>query len=369
MFPRRYIVIALVLALAAPALAAGKKRVRKRKTRPTVAIWNVRELGLDKQVARKVRYDLVQAFSRTSGFRLLSEKLVAKRLKRAPAGLTPEKAAARLKATWVLTGTLGGLGEEVSLDLKLLDGRSGREVRRVVASVPMEIQPRRAVLDELLIRLLDPSRWVGSLGLDVSVDGAQVHLDGTQIATTPLASPLTGLAPGKHILRITKEGYGEFSKFVVIRYNQLARLKVDLNNAMVVGLIYEQGKPKQPKPQPETPAPAPQPEPEVIVQEIARPPSKFKTVMAWTLLGLGAGFVAAGVTAMVLNDPPPNDSRTLTILTPICYTAGGLTLAGSLLLFLLSGDQPSADAAEESAYSIHPLVMPDGLGLGLGGRF
>ena len=352
----RFFSVLLILALALPVLAKPPKRkgrVKKPKAQ-LVAIFNIRLLGIDEDTSRRVLYDLRQALKRVEGFRLIKKASVEKRLKRrrVAADAPIEKVAPALRVHWVLTGTLGGLGEEVSLDLKLLD-RSAKEVRRVAAAIPIETRARRAVLDELLVQLLAPQKWAGTLVLDCSEGGAQVQLDGSFIATTPLSKPLEGLKPGKHILRITKEGFGEFSRFVAIRYNEVARLKVDLKNAMVVGLLYERGKPEAPE------RVDPTPQPEKIEEPAPKSSGNFQKIAAWTFLGVGAGLGGAGVGLAAAADQKTWGT--------VLATTGGMMLVGSLILFIVGS--ASAEAPADAGVSVLPAVVPGGLGLGLVGRF
>ena len=353
----RCITVLLIMALALPALGKPKGKRRGKKPRAQlVAIWDIRLLGIDQDTSRRVLYDLRQAFGRAEGFKLISEASVQKRLKRRRvADDAPlEKVVRALRVHWVLTGTLGGLGDEVSLDLKLLD-RSAKEVRRVAVAIPIETRARRAVLDELLVQLLVPDKWAGTLVLDCSESGAQVQLDGNFIATTPLDKPLEGLKPGKHILRITKEGFGEFSRFVVIRHGEVARLKVDLKNAMVVGLLYERGKPEAP----ERVDPKPEPEPVKPPEPAPQSSGNFQKIAAWTFLGVGAGLGGAGVGLAVAADQKTWGT--------VLATTGGVMLAGSLILFLVGSS--SDEAPEDAGVSVAPMLVPGGVGVGLGGRF
>lgn len=350
----RYITVLLILALALPVLAKPKgKRIKKPRAQ-LVAIFNIRLLGIDEDTSRRVLYDLRQSFGRAKGFKLISEASVQKRLKRRRVAedASLEKVVRALRVHWVITGTLGGLGDEVSLDLKLLD-RGAKEIRRVGVGIPIETRARRAVLDELLVRLLVPDKWAGTLVLDCSENGAQVQLDGSFIATTPLDKPLQGLKPGKHILRITKEGYGEFSRFVVIRHAEVARLKVDLKNAMVVGLLYERGKPEAPERVDPKPEPVKPPEP------VPQSSGNFQKIAAWTFLGVGAGLGGAGVGLAVAADQKTWGT--------VLATTGGMMLAGSLVLFLVGS--ASAEASADQGPSIAPIMVPGGVGVGVGGRF
>jgi hypothetical protein len=346
----------LAIMLTVPVMA-GPRGI-KRKALETVAIWDLRTLGLNAERARRVRYELSFAVKRLPGFRLLDEKKALARLraKHVPSDAPLDRTAKALGTRWLLSGTLGGLGDQVTLDMRLLDGKTGTQLRKAAISLPLSTSELRSALDEILVRLLIPTRWVGSLSLDVSETGALVNLDGQQVATTPLSAPIAGLAPGKHILRITKQGYGEFSKFVVIRFNQLARLKVDLKNAMVVGLLYERKRPKVPEEKKkEKPAPL-----EVKARSSG---NTLRKVMAWSFLGLGAGLAGTGVGLGVKTNR--------TVMTSIFSASGGALLAGSLILFLIkSGDQSAVKRPDAPGLTLWPGKCPSGgLGLILSGNF
>jgi hypothetical protein len=350
-------VLALVFLLGllhADARGKRKRRVRKRRP-PAVALHGVRALGVEEQSMAAVLEGVRRALGRLGTHRILSDRTMRKRLKkkRVSEGASLSRVLSALRARYVLTGTLGGLGDELSLDLKLLDGKSGREIRRAAVSLPAEGAARDAALDELAIRLLAPGDWVGTLALDVEVKGASIYLDEKLVGTTPLNEPIIGLTPGKHILRIIKEDYGEFNRFVVIRYNSVARLKPDLKNNMVVGLIYERKKPKPPPsaPQPDTPG---------VGAGAPGEGNTFQTVMAWSFLAVGTGLTGTGVFFVVKGNET---------WSPVFLTAGGLTLAGALVLFLLDDRTSTAPADAGPGVSVVPALVPGGVGIGVGGRF
>lgn len=347
-----------LMAILLGSTAVAGPRLTKHKPAATVAVWDLSTLGLDADHARRVRYELGLAIKRLEGFRLLGEKRSRARLKRKhlPQDATAGQTARALGARWMLTGTLGGLGDQATLDIRLLDGQTGKQVRQAAINLPLATSELRSALDEILVRLLVPKHWIGSLALDVSEKGAGVSLDGQQVATTPLAGPISGLQPGKHILRITKQGFGEFSKFVVIRYNQLARLKVDLKNAMVVGLLYER---KRPKPPVEKPAK------KIVPTKVEqhRGSERLRKIMAWSFLGLGAGLGGAGLALGLTRDRP--------VMTSIFSASGGVLLAGSLILFLVhSGSENPTETSDEPGLALLPGSGPAGsLGVVLSGRF
>ncbi|HSA20799.1 MAG TPA: PEGA domain-containing protein, partial [Myxococcota bacterium] len=289
----------LVLGLAGAAQAAPARRAPAAAQKPLVAVLPPKALGVEKPVAAQVQAGLIQAVKGRGRFRVLSAQAIQKALDRQPAGAKAavESLVPALRSRWALSGTLAGLGEALSLDLKLLEGSTGAEVRRASVELPADAKARAAALEELVIRLLEPERWVGSLQLEVSEAGAQVWLDGVQVASTPLAAPLTGLAPGKHILMIRKEGQAEFSKFVVVRFDQVAQLKVDLDSATVVGLLYDK-RPAEPRPRPAPPRPA-----LLAAAPAPEPGMGWQGTTGWSLLSVGAaGAVAGGLLAWHVED-------------------------------------------------------------------
>ncbi len=371
--------------LAVPAATA--KAPRAKPSGEPVAIWKVTALGLDKQVVRQIQRGLARAFRRNPDWRLLSQRTLRARLTKA--GLDPraslEQAAPASQAAYLLQGTMAGLGDEVSLDLKLHAGADGREIRRVSVTLPAQPQAQAAVLDEALLRLLSPQRWVGGLALEVSEAGAQVFFDGQPVARTPMAKPLTGLAPGKHILMIRKEGFGEFSKFVAIRYGQVARIKVDLASATVVGLLYEEER--------AAPSPAPAPPPAALTAPAPAPAGmNWQQITGWTVFGVGAAATAVGGLlawhAAELEDDvergwwtPANEDiladklkqgRDATDMSNLMFiTGGGLAAVsiGFLVWGYLAGDDSTPAAAGPDPVGIAPVALPGGAGVSFSSRF
>jgi len=388
----KLLLIIACLALVNPAAGQTGKRKpvrapRAQVTGAPVAIWKLTALGLDKQVVRQIQRSLSEAFKRSPRWRLVSQRKLRARL--AKDGLDLRSPIARAAPTsgadFLITGTMAGLGEEVSLDLKLHAGADGAEIRRVSLTLPEQPEARAAALDEGLLRLLSPERWVGGLALEVSEADAQVFLDGQPVARTPLVEPLTGLAPGKHILMIRKEGFGEFSKFVFIRYGQVARLKVDLANATVVGLLYEEEQKKRPPP----------PEPTLPVAAAAAPAPaglNWQQITGWTLFGVGAAAAAAaGLLGWhaaelesdvergwwtpqnedILADKLDEGRKVTRWSNRMLITGGGLALlsAGFLVWgYLTEPGSPQAGAAGVEV-GLAPAALPGGFGLWLSSRF
>ncbi|RME25026.1 MAG: PEGA domain-containing protein, partial [Deltaproteobacteria bacterium] len=213
-----------------------------------LVVLGLRGIGVDHGEVKKTEKMLVEAARTHSGMKLMAPHVVSARLR--DKGILPGASWGKLHAAlgvkFALTGTLAAFGEELTMDLKLVKAEDGRTVRQATAQIPRDASKRKSVLDELVVRLCRPADWVGSLELVVAEPDAAVFIDGKEVARTPLEKPLTGLSPGKHILRIVKDGFDEFSRFVEIRYGQRVRVEVDLKNNMLVGMLYEKrGKPQQ----------------------------------------------------------------------------------------------------------------------------
>jgi hypothetical protein len=375
----------LVLGSGASTRAAPPRKPPVASQKPLVAVLPPKALGLEKAEAVRLQAELIQAVKRGGRFRVLAAKAIQKVLARQPVG-TPaalETLVPALRSRWALSGTLAGLGDDLSLDLKLLEGGTGAEVRRASAELPADPRDRAAALEELLVQLLEPQRWVGSLQLEVSEAGAQVWLDGAQVASSPLSAPLTGLAPGKHILMIRKEGQAEFSKFVVVRYDQVAQLKVDLDSATVVGLLYDK-RPAEPRPRP-----APSPAAPVVVAPAPASGLAWQGVTGWCLLSVGAASAVAGgllawhvedlerqiadrpwtsADEAELADALAEGHRLRKVSTGLWAAGGGLVLVGgAFLLWELLGTDPDEPAGQ--GVVVAPAAGQGGAGLLLLGSF
>ncbi len=360
---------------------AQVKTSNKVAMKARVALLKLNAVGVDKAEIRRLKDQLSRVLGKVGAFIWLPESKVRARLKRSgKAGLgTVEQQIRALRVPYVLTGTVGGLGDTLSLDLRVYDGVRGGELRRAAAEVPLKAKNRSFVLEELMVQLLRPERWVGALDLKISEAGARVMLDGLQVAVTPLDKPLGGLMPGKHILMVSKEGFRDLSQFIEIRYNRVFRLEVDLNNSTVLGQLYEKRKPR-PKPKPKVVVP-----PSVVFEEA--PDSKWQSITGWTCLGLGlASATAGGLLVWHANDierqlsdsrPTTEDQDELESL----YWEGqranrwgnGLMLAGAAVTLASAGfflwswldGGSAAPAVEESTTTVGVLPTPGGLSLGL----
>lgn len=70
-------------------------------------------------------------------------------------------------------------------------------------------------------------RRTGQLDVKVSVEGAEIAVDGVVVATSPLQKPLT-LRTGTHSVKVTKPGHAEFLDVVKISQGEVTTVDVDL---------------------------------------------------------------------------------------------------------------------------------------------
>lgn len=345
------------------------------------ALWELKAVGLSQDSLREL-VEALQGAGRGRRIELLSAAQVAKILssRKVPADSPLPRIMEALEVDYLLHGTVAGLGEEISLDLRALD-RLGAEAQRAVISLPAATAERAPLLDELLVRLLMPREWTGALEVKVfsqtptqRIEGAQVWLDGTPVGSTPLPGPVPRLMPGKHIVMITKEGFRDFSTFVSVAFGKTASLEVDLANATVVGQFKEEARP--------APAPAPAPPPRVVRREepswsLGKKLSLSGVIAGALLLGCGGALwlwsedlerrieytrYDAGA-AGALNDDLER-GRTLHRAGLGLVIGGSALAAGSLVLFLVTGDK-----APVQGVTVAPRLLPGGAGLMLDGRF
>jgi hypothetical protein len=346
------------------------------------AFWQFKAVGLPPERLKEV-VETLEKLGRARGIELLSAEAAAQAWARRslPADAPASQRAGALGASFLINGTVAGLGDEISLDLSALDP-AGAVAQRVVVSLPAAAAERAPLLDELLVRLLTPRQWTGALQVRVFsqapanlVAGAQIWLDGAPAGATPLPGPISRLSPGKHIVMIAKEGFRDFSTFVNVSFGKTALLEVDLANATVVGQFKEEARP--------APAPSPAPPPQKVLRRLEPSWSLGKTIY---FFGAVAGALVAGgggvlwlasedlerrieYTRYDAGDP---DALTDDLARGRLWHRAGLGLViggallatGSLLLFFVAGEDEPAGTVE-----VAPNLWPGGAGLVLGGRF
>src|SRR4051812_249053 len=197
---------------------------------PVVALMPLRPLGAPADVVHALEVTLRNELGQLQEARLAKDADVAEALKREPdcEARVPCAAAAALHAgaRQVILGTTSQLGDSFMIDLKLIDTKSGQELRRATHPVSGSQDGLIEMVRETAVQLLAPGRFVGSLRVEGAA-GAMLFVDGKPSGTLPLPQPLEGLAPGQHVVRL-KDKARELSTFVEVRFGRTTEARIEL---------------------------------------------------------------------------------------------------------------------------------------------
>ena len=223
----------MLAALAALVLAAGTAPPA-RDTRPVVALLPLRPLGVPPELVQALQVTLHNELANLPEARLADDKEVADQLHHetdCEAKITcAALAAGRAGARQLIMGTASQLGDAFMIDLKLIDARSGQELRRATHPVSGSQDALIDVLREAVVQLLAPARFVGAIQIEVpGISGALLYVDGKPAGSTPLARPIEGLTPGPHTVRVVASGSArEASAFVDVRFGATTEARIEL---------------------------------------------------------------------------------------------------------------------------------------------
>jgi PEGA domain len=229
-------VVSLVLAVASGARAdvpagAGPEEALDKK----IAVWRFDALGIDAEIVQRLetlfrleleRLDRVPLPSR----RDIEGKLSANEQACAGDDKCLGAIGKRLGVDFVVTGTVGSLGDNYVLNIKAVDVATGKSQR--IQSPPLKGTP-----DELIegvrvaaYSLLAPEQLHGSLQIQSDLIGAAVTLDGKALGKTPLASQgvVGRLALGKHQLHVEAKDYAPFDDTVEVHFQKVSPVVVRL---------------------------------------------------------------------------------------------------------------------------------------------
>src|SRR5690242_13910205 len=189
---------------------------------PVVALLPLHPLGAPADMVKALEVTLRNELSQLGEARLAKEAEVTAALRREPgceARISCSAAAAlHAGARQLIVGTTSQLGDSFMVDLKLLDARTAQELRRATLAVSGSENALTETMREAAVKLLAPARFVGSLRVEVpGARGAALFVDGRAAGTLPLPEPLSGLAPGRHVVRV-KDEQSEMSSFVEVRF-------------------------------------------------------------------------------------------------------------------------------------------------------
>lgn len=293
----------LALALACGAALAAPQAAWSAPASRRVVVYPLRNLGVEEDVAASLLGFLRAEVAKLPGIAALdlakAGALVGGHCRGDPKCLAA--AGAKLGADEVVWGTVAGVGEAYSVDLKRIGVRSAREEARVTETLSGE---REVLIDHVraaATKLLLPRLYVGSIDLDIAEPGVEIFLDGKSAGTSPLKASIANVPPGKHALKFVKAGFADFDRFVDVRFGRATVVRVDLKNSVISGVMAEQPG-AGPLSAAERAAPLPLPPPPPMAAGLDGPlrpePSPWtgaRKAAAWTAAGGAAALVAAGL--------------------------------------------------------------------------
>lgn len=208
---------------AAPARAGG------------LAIFRVDPLGVDSLIVARLEGLLRIELGRLADAAMPSAVAVQRLMQRDRAlqACTGDlkclaKAGRALGVDRIISGNVGGLGDSYVVNLKIVDVKLQKELRRVQETISGNPDQLIEAVRVAAYGLVAPERLRGSLEVLANVPGAEVYLDGKLVGRTPLAVQ-RDLAVGGARLRVSKTGFTDALQQVRIRFQKTAQVVVTLN--------------------------------------------------------------------------------------------------------------------------------------------
>ena len=225
--------IVLAISIAAHAQPAPDELLDKK-----IAVWRFDALGIDAEIVQRLETLFRMELSRLDKVPQPTRRDIERSVTTAQQNCTGEEKCLtaigkRLGVEYVVTGTVGSLGDNYVLDIKVVDVATGK-------SQSIQSDPLRGSPDELIegvrvavYRLLAPQQLHGSLQIQSDLIGAEVTLDGASVGKTPLPNGgvLARLPLGTHHLRVVAPSYDPFDSDVEVRFQKVSPVVVRLLQA------------------------------------------------------------------------------------------------------------------------------------------
>lgn len=226
------------LVLAVLAFASGMARAQTADDdmiNKKIAVWRFDALGIEDEIVKRLETLFRMELSRLDKVPQPSQRDIERTVTAAEQNCTGEEKCLaaigkRLGVEYMVTGTVGSLGDNYVLYIKVVEVATGK-------SQKIQSDPLRGAPDELIegvrvaaYRLLAPQQLHGSLQIQTDLVGAEVELDGKPIGKTPLANGgvVPKLALGKHTLKVAAKGYDQFNSDVEVHFQKVSPVVVRL---------------------------------------------------------------------------------------------------------------------------------------------
>jgi hypothetical protein len=229
------LVVFAVLALTAVTHAQpGPEELLDKK----IAVWRFDALGIDNEIVQRLETLFRMELDRLDKVPQPSRRDIERSVTSAEQNCTGEEKCLqsigkRLGVEYVVTGTVGSLGDNYVLNIKVVDVGTGKSQR-------IQSDPLRGSPDELIegvrvaaYRLLAPQQIHGALQIQSDLIGAEVMLDGKSLGKTPLPNGgvVARLPLGKHRLRVEAKTYDPFDSDVDVHFQKVSPVVVRLLQA------------------------------------------------------------------------------------------------------------------------------------------
>lgn len=223
-------VVALASSVTAHAQPGPEELIDKK-----IAVWRFDALGIEAEIVQRLETLFRMELDRLDKVPQPTRRDIERTITAAEQNCTGEEKCLtaigkRLGVDFVVTGTVGSLGDNYVLNIKVVDVATAKSQR-------IQSDPLRGSPDELIegvrvaaYRLLAPQQIHGSLQIQTDLVGAEVTLDGKSIGKTPLANNgvLAKLPLGKHKLRVEAKGYDPFDSDVEVNFQKVSPVVVRL---------------------------------------------------------------------------------------------------------------------------------------------
>jgi hypothetical protein len=201
-----------------------------------VVMMPLSSLGSTDDAAEAIQRVLVAEIGAILGDRLIPPETLARASSEIREGLTACDGVVECLVELVggagwdafIVGNVAGLGEDRAINLKLIDVRLGREVRRTAEKASGDEARLIVQMRKAAVELVAPGKFAGALELVARQEGVAIVIDGTPAGVTPLATTRLELTAGRHALEAKREGYVPFSTMVEIAYGEVKQVTIDL---------------------------------------------------------------------------------------------------------------------------------------------
>ena len=199
-----------------------------------IAVWRFDALGIEPELVSRLEALFRSELERLVARPMPSRREIDRKVTGELAQCTGEDRCLaaigkRVDVDVVVAGSVGSLGDNYLLNIKVVEVATARQLRRITT------EPLRGTPDDLIdsvrvaaYRLLAPEQVHGAIAVLSDLIGGEVFIDGKRVGVTPLPAPIGKLAPGPHVVRVAARGYAPFEDRVEVRFQKTTRVEVRL---------------------------------------------------------------------------------------------------------------------------------------------